>query len=39
MKADDVKRTVDSAIKTAKLVTKQKTRLLSDEVRALFQAN
>lgn len=30
MKADDVKRTVDTAIKKAKLITKQKPRLLSD---------
>jgi transposase len=30
MKADDVKRTVDRAIKKAKLITKQKPKLLSD---------
>ena len=30
MKADDVKRTIDTAIKKAKLVTKQKPKLLSD---------
>jgi putative transposase len=30
MKADDVKRTVDTAIKKAKLITKQKPKLLSD---------
>ena len=30
MKADDVKRTVDTAIKKAKLMTKQKPKLLSD---------
>ncbi len=30
MKAEDVKRNVDSAIKKAKLVTKQKPKLLSD---------
>lgn len=30
MKADDVKRTVDTAIKKGKLITKQKPKLLSD---------
>jgi hypothetical protein len=30
MKADDVKRSVDTAIKKAKLITKQKPKLLSD---------
>ena len=39
MKADDVKRTVDTAIKKAKLVTKQNQNSCQTMVRAILQTN